>query len=92
MPYNTTFVFARYKADQAFLVGKGKSPVGAYLDIPSIVETAKQNGVQAIHPGYGFLSENVNFAQAIEKAGLTFVGPTVQQLKVVAPNGFSVVV
>ena len=62
------------------------------MDIPSIVETAKQNGVQAIHPGYGFLSENVNFAQAIEKAGLTFVGPTVQQLKVVAPNGFSVVV
>ena len=73
----------RYKADQAFLVGKGKSPVGAYLDIPSIVNAAKQNHVEAIHPGYGFLSENVRFAQAVEGAGLTFVGPTVEQLQVI---------
>lgn len=63
-------------------MGKGKSPVGAYLDIPSIVEVAQKNGVQAIHPGYGFLSENVKFAQAVTDAGLTFVGPSVEQLKV----------
>jgi pyruvate carboxylase len=63
-------------------VGKGKSPVGAYLDIPSIVEVAKQNDVEAIHPGYGFLSENVRFAQAVTDAGITFIGPTVEQLKV----------
>lgn len=75
------FTQHRYKADQAFLVGKGKSPVGAYLDIPSIVEVAKENGVEAIHPGYGFLSENVHFAKAIQDAGLTFIGPTVEQLK-----------
>ena len=70
----------RYKADQAFQVGKGKSPVGAYLDIDSIIQTAKRNGVDAIHPGYGLLSERVGFAQACEENGITFVGPTSKQL------------
>jgi pyruvate carboxylase len=69
------FSLHRYKADEAYLVGKGKGPVAAYLDIPSIVETARSNGVDAIHPGYGFLSENPEFARAIEQAGMTFVGP-----------------
>ena len=65
----------RFKADEAYLVGQGKGPVGAYLDIEGIVATAKENEVDLIHPGYGFLSENPGFAEACAKAGITFVGP-----------------
>src|SRR3954468_2529964 len=65
----------RYKADEAYQVGQGKGPVAAYLDIESIVGIAKAKGVDAIHPGYGFLSENAGFARACQKAGLIFVGP-----------------
>ena len=74
------FTQHRYKADESYLIGKGKSPVGAYLDIEGIVKTAKDNGVDAIHPGYGFLSENANFARACEEEGIIFVGPTVENL------------
>src|SRR5881396_1765901 len=70
----------RFKADEAYLVGEGKGPVGAYLDIDSIVALAKERDVDLIHPGYGFLSENAEFARACEKAGITFVGPTAAQL------------
>jgi len=52
----------RFKADESYLVGKGKGPVAAYLDIPSIIDLAKDKGVNLIHPGYGFLSENSRFA------------------------------
>lgn len=62
------------------MVGAGKSPVGAYLDIDSIIKIAKDNNVDAIHPGYGFLSENADFAKACEENGIKFVGPTVQNL------------
>src|SRR5436189_3820665 len=48
----------RFKADEAYLVGEGKGPVGAYLDIDSVVALAKEKGVDLIHPGYGFMSEN----------------------------------
>ncbi|CAM2005774.1 pyruvate carboxylase [Acanthopleuribacter pedis] len=65
----------RYKADEAYLIGKGLSPVGAYLDIPGIVALAKEKGVDAIHPGYGFLSENADMARACAEAGITFIGP-----------------
>src|SRR4051812_39832624 len=65
----------RFKADEAYLIGEGKGPVGAYLDIEGIVTLAKEKGVDLIHPGYGFLAENANFARACEKAGITFVGP-----------------
>ncbi len=65
----------RFKADEAYQVGAGKGPVEAYLDIPGIMALAKERGVDAIHPGYGFLSENPAFAGACEKAGLIFVGP-----------------
>ena len=65
----------RYKADEAYQVGEGKGPVAAYLDIESIVATAKAKEVDAVHPGYGFLSENANFARACREAGLIFVGP-----------------
>ncbi len=65
----------RYKADEAYQVGAGKGPVAAYLDIDSIVGVAKAKGIDAIHPGYGFLSENAEFARACERAGIIFVGP-----------------
>ncbi|MCB9384652.1 MAG: pyruvate carboxylase [Bryobacterales bacterium] len=71
----------RFKADEAYLVGQGKGPVGAYLDIEGIVSTAKENGVDLIHPGYGFLSENRDFAEACGKAGITFVGPAPRLLE-----------
>src|SRR5512136_2574331 len=66
----------RYKADEAYLVGKGKAPIDAYLGIDEIVALAREKEVDAIHPGYGFLSENAEFAEACERAGIAFVGPT----------------
>src|ERR1700747_3778343 len=66
----------RFKADEAYLVGEGKGPVEAYLDIAGIVAVAKAKGVDAIHPGDGFLSENPARARACEKGGITFWGPT----------------
>src|SRR5215467_10428685 len=68
------FSIHRFKADEAYPVGVGKGPVAAYLDIPGIVALARSTGVEAIHPGYGFLSENPEFARACTEAGLTFVG------------------
>jgi pyruvate carboxylase len=65
----------RFKADEAYQIGAGKGPVEAYLDIAGIVALAKEKGVDAIHPGYGFLSENPALARACEKAGLIFIGP-----------------
>jgi len=69
------FALHRFKADQSFLVGKGKEPVAAYLDIEDILRVAHDARVDAVHPGYGFLSENPDFAEACLKAGITFVGP-----------------
>ncbi len=69
------FALHRFKADEAYQIGKGKDPVKAYLDIDGIIHLAKEKEVDAIHPGYGFLSENANFARACEKAGIAFVGP-----------------
>uniref|UniRef100_H2LKX2 pyruvate carboxylase n=1 Tax=Oryzias latipes TaxID=8090 RepID=H2LKX2_ORYLA len=66
----------RQKADEAYLIGRGLPPVAAYLHIPDIIKVAKENGVDAIHPGYGFLSERADFAQACADAGVRFVGPT----------------
>jgi len=71
----------RFKADEAYQVGDGKGPVEAYLDIAGIVAMAKAKGVDAIHPGYGFLSENPALARACGKAGITFVGPTPELLE-----------
>ncbi|XP_074932725.1 pyruvate carboxylase, mitochondrial-like [Phalacrocorax aristotelis] len=65
----------RQKADEAYLVGRGLPPVQAYLHIPDIIRVAQENGVDAIHPGYGFLSERADFAQACLDAGVRFVGP-----------------
>ena len=66
----------RYKADEAYLVGKGKSPIDAYLGIDEIIALAKQHEVDAIHPGYGFLAENAEFAEKCEADGIAFIGPT----------------
>src|SRR5271157_4750856 len=71
----------RFKADEAYQVGAGKGPVEAYLDIPGIIAVAKAHQVDAIHPGYGFLSENPALARACTQAGLTFVGPTPELLE-----------
>ena len=65
----------RFKADEAYQVGAGKGPVEAYLDIAGIVALAKEKEVDAIHPGYGFLSENPALARACEKANIAFIGP-----------------
>ena len=75
------FSLHRHKADESYQVGRGKGPVAAYLDIDSIVGVAVEKGVDAIHPGYGFLSENPDFARAVEKAGITFVGPRPELLE-----------
>ncbi|MGM0873519.1 MAG: pyruvate carboxylase [Bacillota bacterium] len=72
--------FHRYKADEAYLVGEGKKPIDAYLDIEGIIEIAKNNKVDAIHPGYGFLSENIHFARRCEEEGIIFVGPNSKHL------------
>jgi len=71
----------RFKADEAYQVGAGKGPVEAYLDIPGIIAIAKEHEVDAIHPGYGFLSENPALARACAKAGIAFVGPTRELLE-----------
>src|SRR6185436_3407730 len=71
----------RFKADEAYLIGEGKGPVGAYLDIAGIVALAKERGVDMIHPGYGFLAENADFAQACLDSGITFVGPRPELLR-----------
>jgi pyruvate carboxylase len=65
----------RYKADETYLVGRDRAPLEAYLDIEEIVALARRRGADAIHPGYGFLSENPDFARACEAAGIAFIGP-----------------
>ncbi len=70
------FALHRFKADESYLVGEGKKPLQAYLDIDDIIRIARQAKVDAIHPGYGFLSENPDFARACEAAGILFIGPT----------------
>ena len=70
----------RVHADEAYQIGKGKTPVGAYLGIDEIIALAKAKGVAAIHPGYGFLAENVGFAKACDDAGIEFIGPTAEMM------------
>ncbi|MFM8325140.1 MAG: biotin carboxylase N-terminal domain-containing protein, partial [Pirellulaceae bacterium] len=75
------FALHRFKADEAYQVGKPGEPIRSYLDIERIVEICLERGVDAVHPGYGFLSENPDFAEALEKAGIAFIGPSVEALK-----------
>jgi pyruvate carboxylase len=76
------FSLHRFKADQAFLIGpaEGGQPVRAYLDIEGVLAIARQYGIDAIHPGYGFLAENADFARACEAEGIQFIGPTAAHL------------
>ncbi|MHA7685739.1 pyruvate carboxylase [Cupriavidus sp. PET2-C1] len=73
--YQDRFAQHRFKADESYLVGEGKKPVDAYLDIDDILRVAKETGVDAIHPGYGFLSENPEFAERCAQEGIAFIGP-----------------
>ena len=73
----------RFKADEAYRIGEGLGPVAAYLSIEDIIRVAKMSGADAIHPGYGLLSENPDFVEACDAAGITFIGPkalTMRQL------------
>jgi len=75
------FSLHRTKADESYLVGDGKAPVEAYLDIDDIIRIAREAGADAVHPGYGFLSESPEFAEACAAAGIVFVGPSAQTMR-----------
>ena len=82
-----TLSLHRNKADEAYLVGEGKSPTDAYLDIEDILRIAREHDVDAIHPGYGFLSENSNLARRCAEEGITFIGPRLEHLVMFGDNG-----
>ncbi|MBR9838693.1 MAG: pyruvate carboxylase [Rhodobacteraceae bacterium] len=71
----------RFKADEAYRIGEGLGPVAAYLSIPEIIRVAKESGADAIHPGYGLLSENPEFVDACDAAGITFIGPRAETMR-----------
>jgi pyruvate carboxylase len=71
----------RFKADEAYLIGKGKGPVEAYLQIDEYIRIARVSGADAIHPGYGLLSESPEFADACDEAGIIFIGPRAQTMR-----------
>jgi len=71
----------RYKADEAYVVGEGKGPIQAYLDMEGIVALAVRHEADAIHPGYGFLAENAEFARLCEQSGIAFIGPRSEHLQ-----------
>jgi pyruvate carboxylase len=74
-PYEDRNSLHRLKADEAYLIGEEGHPVRAYLDVKEIIRVARESGADAIYPGYGFLSENPDLAQAAAEAGITFIGP-----------------
>ena len=80
-PHEDRYALHRFKADEAYEIGKPGEPIKSYLDIDGIMEICKKHDVDAIHPGYGFLSENPDFAQACADNGITFVGPSVDVLR-----------
>ncbi|SFE27463.1 pyruvate carboxylase [Sulfitobacter brevis] len=71
----------RFKADEAYRIGEGLGPVAAYLSIDEMIRVAKASGADAIHPGYGLLSENPEFVDACEKNGITFIGPRAETMR-----------
>lgn len=89
--YEDRYSLHRYKADESYQIGPDDEPLQPYIDIPAIIKLAKEQRVDAIHPGYGFLSENVDFARACLAAGIEFVGPAPRSMdqlgdKVAAKN------
>lgn len=79
--YEDRYSLHRYKADEAYQIGRDNDPLKPYLDIEEIINTAKENNVDAIHPGYGFLSENVQFARRCREEGIIFVGPSPEAME-----------
>ncbi len=79
--YEDRYSLHRYKADEAYQIGRENEPLKPYLDIEEIISTAKENNVDAIHPGYGFLSENVQFARRCREEGIIFVGPSPEAME-----------
>src|SRR4051812_14214612 len=81
--YEDRFSLHRFKADESYPIGpiEGGEPVKGYLNIEGLIAIAKEVGVNAIHPGYGFLAENANLARACAKNGIKFVGPTAELLE-----------
>jgi pyruvate carboxylase len=75
------FALHRFKADEAYPIGKAGEPIRSYLDIPGIVHLCKEHRIDAVHPGYGFLSENAEFAKALRNEGIMFIGPSVEALE-----------
>ncbi len=75
------FSLHRFKADEAYKIGEGLGPVAAYLSIPEIIRVAKMCGADAIHPGYGLLSENPDFVDACVTAGIAFIGPKAETMR-----------
>ena len=71
----------RFKADEAYQIGKGLGPVAAYLSIDDIIRVARACGADAIHPGYGLLSENPDFVDACSNNGITFIGPKADTMR-----------
>ena len=76
-----TYSLFRTAADESYLIGENESPLGAYLNIDRIIRLAKKHGADAIHPGYGFLSENAEFVRRCEAAGIIFIGPTADTME-----------
>lgn len=74
--YEDRYSLHRYKADEAYQIGKDDEPLKPYLDVEGLIQLAKRKRVEAIHPGYGFLSENVNLARRCREEGIIFVGPS----------------
>ena len=79
--YEDRYSLHRYKADESYQIGADDAPLKPYLDINEIIQLAKKVGADAIHPGYGFLSENVSFAQACADNEIIFVGPKPSVMK-----------
>ncbi|WP_028296238.1 pyruvate carboxylase [Olivibacter sitiensis] len=79
--YEDRFSLHRYKADEAYQIGDDNDPLKPYLNIEEIIRIAQESGSNAIHPGYGFLSENADFAQQVTEAGLLFIGPSAQAMR-----------
>lgn len=79
--YEDRYSLHRYKADEAYQIGRDEDPLKPYIDIEEIIKVAKREKVDAIHPGYGFLSENATFAQRCFDEGIIFVGPTAQVME-----------
>ena len=79
--YEDRYSLHRYKADEAYQVGPNDEPLKPYLNVDEIIKIAKENGVEAIHPGYGFLSENVSFARKCKEAGIIFIGPEAEVME-----------